>query len=255
MNGPRASRAFAVPAVDSSDWWPSPARHTSAPPARRDAWRTGPTTWSATSCHRFRCDSGCCRSRGASVSSLRAAPRSPRACSRSSPAPSSPCSEGARGGRGRPNRERGRGASGSEGRSSLNVHFHALVPDGVFEVEGEGVARFVPVPSPRDEELTAILERIVRRTAKALVGYDEAESEADALAALQAAEVDRRLRFPTRSRTRAARPSSTASRSTPGSGSTGAIARAWSGSAATLSGRPSPCAACRAPRTERSSTG
>ncbi len=77
-----------------------------------------------------------------------------------------------------------------------NVHFHTLVPDGVFDVEGTGPARFVPVRAPGEEELTAILGRIVRRTAKALVGYDEAESEADALAALQAAEVDRRLRFP-----------------------------------------------------------
>ena len=50
--------------------------------------------------------------------------------------------------------------------------------------------------APCDAELTAILERIVRRTAKALVGCDEAESEADAFAALQAAEVERRPRFP-----------------------------------------------------------
>jgi hypothetical protein len=66
----------------------------------------------------------------------------------------------------------------------------------VFEVKDAGPARFVPLRPPGEEELTAILERIVGRTAKALVGCDEAESEADALAALQAAEVDRRLRFP-----------------------------------------------------------
>jgi hypothetical protein len=82
------------------------------------------------------------------------------------------------------------------GAINLNVHFHTLLPDGVFDLAGGGPARFVPIAPPRDEELTAILARIVRRTAKALVGYDEAESEADALAALQAAEVERRLRFP-----------------------------------------------------------
>jgi hypothetical protein len=57
--------------------------------------------------------------------------------------------------------------------------------------------RLVPLPPPRDEDLAAVLDRVVRRTAKILVGYDEeVESDADALAALQAAEVDRRLRFP-----------------------------------------------------------
>ncbi len=41
--------------------------------------------------------------------------------------------------------------------------------------------------------VAGILERVVRRTAKVLVGFDEeVESEADAMAALQAAEVDRR---------------------------------------------------------------
>jgi hypothetical protein len=79
---------------------------------------------------------------------------------------------------------------------NLNVHFHTLLPDGVFLLDGDGPARFVPLPPPRDADLAAILERVVRRTARALVGYEDLESEADALAALQAAEVDRRQRFP-----------------------------------------------------------
>jgi hypothetical protein len=37
---------------------------------------------------------------------------------------------------------------------------------------------------------------MIRRTASALVGYEDLESEADALAALQAAEVDQRQQFP-----------------------------------------------------------
>jgi hypothetical protein len=82
------------------------------------------------------------------------------------------------------------------GAINLNVHFHTLVPDGVFDVEGAGPPRFVPLLPPQDAELAAILDRIVGRTAKALVAYDDVASEDDALAALQAAEVVRRLRFP-----------------------------------------------------------
>lgn len=82
------------------------------------------------------------------------------------------------------------------GALNLNVHFHTLVPDGVFALDGDGPARFVALPPPRDEDVVAILERVVRRTAKALVGLDETDSEVDALAALQAGEVDRRIRYP-----------------------------------------------------------
>jgi hypothetical protein len=49
----------------------------------------------------------------------------------------------------------------------------------------------------RREELTTILARFIRRAAKVLTRFDdEAETEADALAPLQAAELDRRPRFP-----------------------------------------------------------
>ncbi len=82
------------------------------------------------------------------------------------------------------------------GALNLNVHFHTLLPDRIFLLDGDGPARFVPLPPPPDEHLAAILERVVRRTARALVGYEDLESEADALATLQAAEVDRRQRFP-----------------------------------------------------------
>jgi len=50
-------------------------------------------------------------------------------------------------------------------------------------------------PRPRDEDVAAILDRLVRRTAKVIVGFDEdLDSEADALAALQAAEAEWRQR-------------------------------------------------------------
>lgn len=72
-----------------------------------------------------------------------------------------------------------------------------LVPDGVFDLSGDGPARFVPLPSPREGELLFLLLKILRRTEKAL-GESMAgdDPEPDALASLQATEVDRRMRFP-----------------------------------------------------------
>jgi hypothetical protein len=58
------------------------------------------------------------------------------------------------------------------------VHFHTLVPDGVFELEEEGPARFVALPPPGDEAVAAVLERIVRRAAKVLAARIEDEGEA-----------------------------------------------------------------------------
>ena len=45
-----------------------------------------------------------------------------------------------------------------------------------YVLEGDGPARFVRLPAPRDEDVEAILRRVFRRTAKALVGYGEEES-------------------------------------------------------------------------------
>ncbi len=131
-----------------------------------------------------------------------------------------------------------------------------LGPDGVFVLDGDGPPTFVATPPPRDEEVAAILERVVRRTAKVLVGVDEeVESEADAMAALQAAEVDRRLRFPDEFATAATAPSSTASRCTPASGSTATIVTGARGSAATSCDRRSRCSGSRRARRAGSSTG
>jgi hypothetical protein len=56
-------------------------------------------------------------------------------------------------------------------------------------------AHYFPIPQPRDEDVAAILDRLVRRTAKVIVGFEEdLDSEADALAALEAAEAERRQR-------------------------------------------------------------
>jgi hypothetical protein len=82
---------------------------------------------------------------------------------------------------------------------TLNVHFHALVPDGVFDLLPCGPARFVPLKAPSDEEVVAILTAIIRKVARAGLldeGEDRPGAEEDAFAALQAVEVDRRLRYP-----------------------------------------------------------
>ncbi len=48
------------------------------------------------------------------------------------------------------------------GALNLNVHFHCIVPDGVFVREG-GTLRFATLRPPTDEEVQAVLLRIARR--------------------------------------------------------------------------------------------
>ena len=54
----------------------------------------------------------------------------------------------------------------------LNVHFHTLVPDGVFVADGAGGARFVPLPAPTDDDVADIGARAARRILR-LVDGDE----------------------------------------------------------------------------------
>jgi len=49
----------------------------------------------------------------------------------------------------------------------LNVHFHLLVPDGVFTQAGDGLS-FVRLPAPTGVDLLAILDRVIRRVARRL---------------------------------------------------------------------------------------
>jgi hypothetical protein len=82
---------------------------------------------------------------------------------------------------------------------NLNVHFHSLIPDGVFDLPGDGPARFIPLKAPSDEEVARMLTAIIRKVARAGLlegGDDRPGAEEDAFTALQAAEVDRRLRYP-----------------------------------------------------------
>jgi hypothetical protein len=72
---------------------------------------------------------------------------------------------------------------------NLNVHFHLVVPDGVFVDDGEHLAFALhPVPTPCD--VLAILDRIVRRIAHRLAAEarddDEVDAARDVLAHVQA---------------------------------------------------------------------
>ena len=84
------------------------------------------------------------------------------------------------------------------GALNLNVHLHSVLPDGVFDLSGSGPARFVALAAPSDEEIDRILRRIIRRAAKVVAACDaNPEDREDALAELQATEVDRGQRLAT----------------------------------------------------------
>jgi hypothetical protein len=75
------------------------------------------------------------------------------------------------------------------GALNLNVHFHCLVPDGVFVEEKQGI-RFVALPGPSEDEVRDVLGRIARRVRKLLRPRADATHcdtrDPDALAAAQA---------------------------------------------------------------------
>jgi Putative transposase len=79
------------------------------------------------------------------------------------------------------------------GALNLNVHFHCLVPDGVFVSEAEETIRFVPLPGPTDDEVRDVLGRIAERLRKLLrPRADAGQTDArvpDAITALQAESV------------------------------------------------------------------
>ena len=71
---------------------------------------------------------------------------------------------------------------------NLNVHYHVIVPDGVFVDDGEGL-RFAMHPVPTSADVLAILDRIVRRVARRLSretrDNDDADTPPDVLAQVQ----------------------------------------------------------------------
>jgi hypothetical protein len=51
---------------------------------------------------------------------------------------------------------------------NANVHFHMLIPDGVYRRDGEGRAQFVPVCAPNPEELRVLVQTIAERLGRSL---------------------------------------------------------------------------------------
>ena len=69
---------------------------------------------------------------------------------------------------------------------NLNVHFHTLVPDGVFVADGVDGARFVPLPPPTDDDVAGVCARVVRRIHRLVDGDDRDDDDDDGTGALLA---------------------------------------------------------------------
>ena len=52
--------------------------------------------------------------------------------------------------------------------ANLNIHLHCLVLDGVYRRSAEAEPAFVEAPTPTDEALQAVLQKIIKRTMKLL---------------------------------------------------------------------------------------
>src|SRR5262249_52000090 len=82
----------------------------------------------------------------------------------------------------------------------LNVHFHVLVPDGVFVETTDGAtAEFHELPPPLDEEVSKLLSQVARRVTRLLERRGRLEENlapADALERLKGASVQARLPLP-----------------------------------------------------------
>ena len=72
---------------------------------------------------------------------------------------------------------------------NLNVHFHTLMLDGVYERYGEPGMRFRALPPPDDDEVRRVVERVAGRVARLMecrgLGTDADPSDADPLASAQ----------------------------------------------------------------------
>jgi hypothetical protein len=72
---------------------------------------------------------------------------------------------------------------------NLNVHFHTLLLDGVYERYGEPGMRFRTLPPPDDDDVRRVVERLVRRVTRVMerrgLGRDADPSDADPLATAQ----------------------------------------------------------------------
>jgi hypothetical protein len=68
---------------------------------------------------------------------------------------------------------------------NLNVHFHSLILDGIYEESPDGAVAFRPLPPPDDDEVERVARRVARGLARLLerrgLGPDADPSEADPL--------------------------------------------------------------------------
>ncbi len=69
---------------------------------------------------------------------------------------------------------------------ALNVHFYSILMDGVYVTRNDGTIRFVPLPSPTDEEVVTLTKKVGRSVRRALERagkcLDELDPEPDSLA-------------------------------------------------------------------------
>ena len=68
---------------------------------------------------------------------------------------------------------------------NLDPHFHVLVLDGIYVIDGKGEPVFRRVPLPTDKEVARVAERIHRRVARLMekrgLGSQADPDEADCL--------------------------------------------------------------------------
>jgi hypothetical protein len=92
---------------------------------------------------------------------------------------------------------------------NANLHFHTLIPDGVWQEHPDGTVTFHPLPPPTDADVEAITARVVRRTTRLLARRDAdlaGDDEPDALTHAQAEAVQTPLALAAREPARARRP-------------------------------------------------
>ena len=77
----------------------------------------------------------------------------------------------------------------------LNIHFHAVVPDGVFVPGDDGAVSFARLPAPTDEDVVLLLHRTATRVLRLLKGeLGDEEPDVDALAELCASSMTSRAK-------------------------------------------------------------
>ena len=139
-----ASHAFAAARAATSTWWGSRASGAGcARRARRGGRWTRRRTWWTRCCPRYRCGSGCCRCPSRCAGCWRVGRRWWGGCSRCS------CGRCRRGSGGVAGSLGVEGATGTVtfvqrfgSALQLTIHFHAVVPDGVFVRGDDGAVSF-----------------------------------------------------------------------------------------------------------------